>query len=138
MFLFILLSSWRCKGHLMLPKEIHFALIRGLSALPSSATNRQDLPQAFLFSCCQAKSLLRFPVKWWHCLKLSFTAHADKQWGSEMLPHASVHVDVCAYTNICRCSLRCCIHIHRLCLGLIAVHIHSGLCSVCSLQSVFS
>lgn len=138
MFLSFLLSSWRYKGYLILPKEIHSRLIRGLSAPPSSPTNSQDLPQAFPFSCCQAKSLLRFPVKWWRCLELSFTAHADKQWGSEMLTHVYTHRCVCAHTNRCRCSLGCCIHMHRLRLGLIAVHIHSGLCSVCSLQSVFS
>ena len=78
----------------MLPKEIHSRLVRGLSAPPSSPTNSQDLPQAFPFSCCQAKSLLRLPVKWWHCLDLSFTAHADKQWGSEMFSHTSAHVNV--------------------------------------------
>lgn len=134
----LLLSSWRCKGHLMLPKEIHSRLIRGLSVPPSSPTNSQDLPQAFPFYCCQARSLLRFPVKWWHCLELSFTTHAGEQWGSEVLPRTSVRIDVFAHTNRCRCSLRCSIHMHGLCLGLITVHICTGLHSVCSLQSVFS
>lgn len=62
--------------------------------LLSPLTNSQDLPQAFPFPCCQAKSLLSFPVNWGHCPEVSSAAHAHKRWGLEVLPQASVHIDV--------------------------------------------